>query len=72
MGSYIWIIFHHPSRAAYNTGFGVLYDLTMIYDKESFVLKWYIHCKHIDPHINECLALKNKFREAFKLDATHQ
>ena len=72
MDSYIWIIFHHPSRAAYNTDLGVLYDLTMIYDKASFVLKWYIYYKQIDPHINECLALKAKFRETFKLDATHQ
>ena len=33
MDSYIWIMFQHPSRAAYNSGLGVLYDLAMIYNK---------------------------------------
>ena len=33
MDSYICIMFHHPSRAAYNSGLGVLCDLGMIYEK---------------------------------------
>ena len=39
MDSYIWIMFHHPSRAAYNSGLGVLYELAMIYDKAFCVQK---------------------------------
>ena len=33
MDSHEWIMFHHPSRAAYNSGSGVLCDLAMIYNK---------------------------------------
>ena len=36
MDSYIWIMFHHPYRAAYNSGLRVLCDLAMIYVKAFF------------------------------------
>ena len=36
MDSYIWIILHHPSRGAYNSGLGVLCDFAMIYYKAFF------------------------------------
>ena len=38
MDSYIWIMFHQPSRAAHNSGLGVLCDLAMIYN-EAFLYK---------------------------------
>ena len=38
MDSYIWILFHHPSRAAYNSGLGLLCDLAMIYNKAFGIL----------------------------------
>ena len=39
MYSYILIIFHYPSRAAYKSGLVVLCGVAMIYDKASFVRK---------------------------------
>ena len=33
MDSCKFIMLHHPSRAEYNSGLGVLCDLAMIYDK---------------------------------------
>ena len=36
MDSYIWIMIRHPSRAAYNSGLGVLCDLAIIYNRAFF------------------------------------
>ena len=52
MDPYIWIMFHHPSRAAYNSGLRVLYDLAMIFNKAFFLQNMYIHCKKINPYMN--------------------
>ena len=47
-------------------------DLAMIYNKAFFLETYYIYCKQINPHMNQCFAFENKFGEAFKFDATHQ
>ena len=75
------IFFLHPPSGVHEPDLWIHYDLHntwMIYiiiiliTGQLDIQQQYIYQKQVNPDKDGCFSLKNKFREAFKYDVTHQ